>query len=55
MGDVKVRAKSDVLAFHDAVACFQGGPNAGHTLFFDGVSTSCTRFPAAFSTRTSST
>lgn len=39
---------------YDIIARFQGGPNAGHTLIFDGKNTSCTPYPQVFFTAMSS-
>ena len=36
---------------YNVIARFQGGPNAGHTLIFDGKSTFFTLFLAVFSRR----
>lgn len=33
---------------YDVIARFQGGPNAGHTLYVDGKKLCCTRYQAAF-------
>ena len=41
----------DVLTTsYDIIARFQGGPNAGHTLEFEGNSTYFTQFPLEYST-----
>ena len=40
----------DVIApRYDVIARFQGGPNAGHTLIFEGANTCCTPYQAASS------
>lgn len=40
---------------YDIVARFQGGPNAGHTLYVEGKKWSCTRFHPEFFIRIKST
>lgn len=39
---------------YDAIARFQGGPNAGHTLVINGKNISCTRSLPAYSAKTAS-
>lgn len=40
---------------YDVVARFQGGPNAGHTLEFEGKNTYCVQFRQESSSMVSST
>jgi adenylosuccinate synthase len=41
----------DVLSKYDIIARFQGGPNAGHTLEFDGIKHVLERYHPVFFTK----
>ncbi|MGC4059216.1 MAG: adenylosuccinate synthetase [Chitinophagaceae bacterium] len=38
-----------LAAQYDIIARFQGGPNAGHTLYVDGKKWCCALFPPVYS------
>jgi adenylosuccinate synthase len=51
MGDEGKGKIVDVLYKYDIIARFQGGPNAGHTLEFDGIKHVLERYHPVFFTK----
>jgi adenylosuccinate synthase len=45
----KVKSSSFFAKNYDVIARFQGGPNAGHTLYVNDKKLYYTRYPAEFS------